>query len=114
MEATTKMKINQKGNVEIEFAENEMFTLKTPPWPTVRQMADKTVLVEILPDADIHIAEVAILTGYNANTLRQLDGKHIPPSSRQEDGSRTWKAADVIKIRDRRRQLRVATKVPGK
>ncbi len=105
-----EMRINDKGNIVIEFDANAPFTLRMPPWPTVRNHGGK-VFVEMTPDTLIHLTEVSILTGYRQNSLRQLDGNEIPGSQRLEDGSRAWKVADVVKIWERRLTLSGMKKV---
>lgn len=106
MDKDNEMKINEKGNVVVEFDEGAKFTLRTPPWPVIKSIGSRRV-IEFAPDAEIHIAEAAILTGYTQNTLRQLEATgEIPAPTRLEDGSRVWRAEDVYKIRERRRRLR--------
>jgi len=56
-------------------------------------------------DADtlFSIGDVARFTGYDEQTLRRLEkAKTIPASVRDDGDRRTWRAIDILKIREHR------------
>lgn len=59
------------------------------------------VVLQVDADEPFIIGDVARFTGYNPRTLQRIEEeKKIPPSSRDASGRRTWRATDILKIRD--------------
>jgi hypothetical protein len=98
------MQMNKRGNVEMRLSSNVKLTLKGPPWPAIRKGDGDMVVFEFAPDMMIPIADVAALSGYHSMTLHNLNKSgDIPASSGVlPDGSRTWRASDVLAIFERR------------
>lgn len=65
------------------------------------------VVLQVDADEPFVIGDVSRFTGYDPRTLQRIEAeKKIPSSTRDASGRRTWRAADILKIRDYRMAAR--------
>ena len=101
----TEISVADDGSVEFGFEPGSDYVSRMPLG--LRRNKDR-VMVRWSPDTEFGIADVARFTGYNVRTLQRLDEEGVIPRSTRDDSRnrRTWRAVDIVKIREHRNRTR--------